>query len=130
LLYPSFKRSRVYRLVYYRTARGESPVSDFVDSLPGAHQAKIASALGRLEAQGTKLGRPEVAHLKDRIWELRVQFGGIQYRILFGLLKQGPVLLAHGFVKKTQAVPDREIRTADSRLADYEARITRGEVKL
>lgn len=120
----------MYRVIVYRTARGEAPVDRFLAELPQSHQAKVIVALERLAEHGVRLGRPEVAHLKERIWELRVQFSGIQYRVLFAVVRQANVLLLHGFVKKSQAVPEREIRTSEVRLVDFEARLARGEVKL
>jgi phage-related protein len=39
-------------------------------------------------------------------------------------------VLLHGFVKKAQAVPERELRTAENRLAEFESRLDRGEVTI
>jgi phage-related protein len=40
------------------------------------------------------------------------------------------VVVAHGFVKKTQVIPAREIETAEKRMKDYEVRVKKGEVTL
>jgi phage-related protein len=122
----------VFELYFFVTARGAMPAREFVDELPQNHQAKFAVAFGRLREQGTRLGRPDVAHLRGRVWELRVRFGGVEYRIFFAPLRgrAGALVLLHGFVKKSQAVPERELRTAENRLAEFESRLDRGEVTI
>ncbi len=54
--------------------------------------------------------------LTDDIWEFRTLYNGIQYRLLAFWDKTSSmktlVICAHGFIKKSNKVPDREILKA------------------
>lgn len=103
----------------YRTARGEAPVEVFLRELPAKHQARIARVLELLVAEGPQLRRPYADHVRGRIRELRVAFSRLEYRILHCVWGR-QVILLHAFIKKTPAVPEREIRTAEYRLGELE----------
>ena len=55
------------------------------------------------------------------IWELRTLFNGICYRLFaFWDKEQGAlVLITHGIIKKTQKIPDKEIKKAEALMKDY-----------
>lgn len=48
------------------------------------------------------------------IWEFRTLFAGIAYRLLafFDTDKQALIITTHGFIKKTQKTPQKEIERA------------------
>jgi phage-related protein len=55
----------------------------------------------------------------DDIWEVRVQYGNNIFR-LFGFFDGNDlVVLNHAFTKKTQKVPNKEIKIAEQRKKDY-----------
>jgi phage-related protein len=120
----------VYRVHLYRSQGGDSPVSDFLEELPEKDQAKIAAAMDYLGQQGPSLRRPHAAHVRGKLWELRISRGRNEYRLLYFFMGTQIVVVAHGFVKKTQAIPAREIKTAENRMKDYEIRVSKGEVTL
>ena len=117
-----------YRVHLYRPARGDSPVTKFLEELPEKDHAKIVAALDYLGQQGPVLRGPHAAHIKGKLWELRVSLARNEYRLLYFFMEGQFVVVAHGFVKKTQAIPAREIETAEKRMMDYEARMKKGEV--
>ena len=55
------------------------------------------------------------------IWELRTLYGGLAYRIMAFWDKQqhSLVIATHGFVKKTQKTPEKEIAKAISIMKEY-----------
>ena len=55
----------------------------------------------------------------DDIWEVRVQQGNSIFRILGFLDGKNLVILNHGFTKKSQKIPKKEIATAEKRKRDY-----------
>lgn len=56
------------------------------------------------------------------LWEVRIEFGGDAFRLL-GFWEAGRlVILTHGFAKKTQKTPAREIALAEQRKRDHENR--------
>lgn len=114
----------------YTTRREESPVAEFVHTLPLPHQTRVHRSLALLAEYGPNLRRPYADHVRGPMRELRVGFGRHEYRLLYYLRSDQVVVLVHAFAKKTQQLPARELDVADARREDYEARITRGEVKL
>lgn len=59
--------------------------------------------------------------LNDDIWEFRTKFQGITYRLLaFWDKDTGNLVIAtHGFVKKTQKTPEKEIDRAEALRKEY-----------
>lgn len=53
-----------------------------------------------------------VKHLREGVYELRVQHDGNLYRVFFVFDEGNIVMLLNGFQKKTQKVPEREIEKA------------------
>ena len=105
---------------FYRTSSGSCPVEQFLDGLSDQHAQKVAWVLRLVE----KIDRVPEQYLKklvgaDQIWEIRVQTGGMSYRML-GFF-DGPVLLilTSGFAKKQQKTPQKEIELAQRRRTEY-----------
>jgi len=61
---------------------------------------------------GHELRRPEAAYLGQDVYELRVKSMNVNYRMLYFFHGRGTAVLSHGFVKKTQAVPQGQIDRA------------------
>lgn len=61
--------------------------------------------------------------LKNDIWELRTKFGGVQIRLLAfwdkSNNKETLVIATHGFIKKVDKVPAREIDRAERLRENY-----------
>jgi phage-related protein len=128
--FPTVNGERMYRVYLYATATGNSPVRDFLDDLPEKQAAKVVAAVDYLGHMGPALQRPHAAHLRGKLWELRVSWARLEYRVLYAFLAQKNIVLLHAFAKKSDAVPAREIRTAEVRLGDFENRVRSGEVTL
>lgn len=111
-----------WTLVFYETASGNSPVEEFLSELPTADATRVARELHLLQTVGIQLGMPHVKRLEGSdLWELRVR-GRLHHRILYVAIRDRRMLLLHGFTKKTEKTPVREIQTATARLADYRER--------
>lgn len=119
----------MYRIVFYRTRRGESPVEEFIRQMPESHQKKVAMVFELLAGQGPELRRPYADQVRGRMRELRIQFGRNEYRVFHYFVAGEYVVLLHGFQKKTQALPEREIRTAEARMVDFDRRLSGGELE-
>ena len=74
-------------------------------------RAKCIKAIGLLKSSGHNLRRPYAAPLRDDIYELRVQFGHINYRMLYFFHVNTAVVLTHGLTKEKE-VPSVEIYRA------------------
>ena len=107
---------------YYKTARGEIPVKDFIEELPPKLQAKNMRELMMLEEFGTDLPQPYAKQLHGKdvagLWELRVKLASDITRVFYFFPIADRVLLLHGFVKKSDETPKRELETAKRRMKD------------
>lgn len=107
----------------YATENGEEPVMQFLDSLPGKHRAKAIWELDLLEEHGLSLKMPYVKNIQGEkykgLMELRVQQGNDISRIFYFLPIGNKFVLLHGFVKKAQKTPRKELETALRYKEDY-----------
>ena len=77
-------------------------------------QHKCIVKLERLEELGHELRRPEADFLRDGIYELRVRFQSVNYRMLYFFHGQAIAIVSHGLTKEDR-VPDKEIELAIER---------------
>jgi hypothetical protein len=68
----------------------------------------------RLEELGNELRRPVADYLQDGIYELRVHFRTMNYRMLYFFAGRRIVVVSHGLIKERR-VPGKEILLADKR---------------
>jgi len=106
-------------VVFYREGADTVPVLDWLDRLPAKVQDKCRVRIERLRDLGHELRRPEADYLRDGIYELRVGFRGMNYRMLYFFHGKDAAVLAHGLVKERE-VPPREIEEALSRKRRFE----------
>lgn len=118
-----------YEVLFYVKANGECPADDFLDALPAKIRAKVAKWIELLEEEGPDLPRPYADGLREKIRELRVQFGSAQYRLLYFFMAR-KVIITHGFVKRTERVPEPEIEKALSAMKDLCRRMGKGDVSI
>lgn len=111
-----------WTIEYYTNPQGNSPVEGFLRTLPGKDEAKIAWTVKLLSEFGLELGMPYARPLKGKLWELRTRTSGGAYRIIYFAHVGQRFVLLHGFVKKTQKTPRKEMETAERRMVDYLSR--------
>jgi phage-related protein len=108
---------------FYRTLDGRCPVADYLDELSSKQVEKV---LWTLRAVRTLHPVPAQYLQKmtatNDLWEVRVTLAGNIFRLLDFYDKARALVLSHGFTKKTQKTPPREIKTAERRKHDYENR--------
>lgn len=107
-------------VIFYRTARDESPVEKFLDGLSGKEAQKVVWVLQLIEEM-PRVPRQYFKKLTgtDDLWEVRVQFSGNIFRLL-GFFDGGRlVVLTNGFAKKSQKTPANEIEIAERRKRNY-----------
>ena len=121
-------KTEKYQVLFYETARGECPAEEFLRVLPIKIRAKVAKWIEKLEERGPDLPRPYADVVAGKIRELRVIFASRQYRFLYFFYKRD-VVITHGFIKKTDKVPENEIKRAEARMADFEDRAAKGEIE-
>lgn len=108
------------KVVLYRETDGSIPLLDWLDQLPARAKAKCELRLERLRELGHQLRRPEADYLRDGMYELRVGWGSMNYRMLYFFHGTVAAVVTQGLTKK-QAVPPREIEIALRRKATFAA---------
>ena len=107
-------------IIFYRTRKGECPVQDFLDSLPGKVAQKMTWVLKLVEDLEVV---PSTYFKKlvgtEGIWECRIHCGSDAYRLLCFFSTNSVVVLTHGFAKKRQKTPAREIERAEAYRRDF-----------
>jgi hypothetical protein len=98
-------------LITYKEKDGSVPLLKWMDTLSRKVQDKWTARIERLEELGHELRRPECDILRDKIYELRLKKGKVNYRILYTFVGQNVVLLSHGCSKEDK-VPETEIKRA------------------
>jgi len=108
------------QIKFYKTKSGESPVIDFLDSLPTKVAQKVTWVLKLVEELDIV---PSLYFKKligtDDLWECRIKLGSNIYRLLAFMHKNNLVVLTHGFVKKTDKIPNNELLKAHTYKYDY-----------
>ena len=108
------------RVVFYREESSRVPIENWLMDLPRRHYGKCLSSIRRLRRAGHRLRHPHTHILQDGIYELRPRYGKLRYRILYFWHGTGTAVISHGFVKKTDKVPQREIERARNRKRLFE----------
>lgn len=96
----------MYEVILLREAR------EYLDALGLRHQAKVQAVLAHLALKGPDLHRPHADIVRGKIRELRCGLGRIEHRLLF-FFDAKKVIVTHGFLKKTDRLPVRELNRAD-----------------
>ena len=92
----------------------DNSLEKFIESLENSTIAKILHTIDLLEMFGHKLGLPHSKRISKNIFELRI-YGAQKVRVFYTLHKFQAILL-HGFVKKTQKIPRKEIKIAEKKI--------------
>lgn len=112
-----------WKILLYQTPQGDSPVKEFIDNLELTAQAKVRNTINLLKDFGTRLGSPHIKKLTGtKVWELRI-LGADSLRILYISVTGKTFLLLHGFKKKKDKTPPKEIRIAEDRLEEHRSRV-------
>ena len=115
-----------WNVQFYQRENGDIPAYEFLCSLPPKLQAKAFSEIELLEKCGTALKEPYAKPLVGRkyqgLWELRVRFSSDSARIFYFLRAGDTFVLLHGFRKKTNKTPSKELERAMAYKEDYERR--------
>ncbi|OGE74408.1 MAG: hypothetical protein A3C49_03050 [Candidatus Doudnabacteria bacterium RIFCSPHIGHO2_02_FULL_42_25] len=88
-------------------------VQKFILNLEPVTKAKIARNLDLLENFGYKLEMPHSKKISDTLFELRIR--GQQEIRIFYCFHNEVIKLLHGFTKKSQKIPLKELRAAENK---------------
>jgi phage-related protein len=104
---------------FYRTLHGAEPVRDWLRGLEVPARRAIGFDLKLVEL-GWPVGMPLCRSLGRGLWELRSDLpDGRAARLIF-CVQEGVAVVLHGFIKKSQKTPLREIEVALRRKRDVD----------
>jgi phage-related protein len=105
---PVLKRLPAY---FYRLGSGREPVREWLKELESEDRKTIGEDIKDVEFSWP-IGMPLVRPLGRELWEVRSSLlRGRIARVLF-CVEEGRMMLLHGFIKKTQKTPQRDIDLA------------------
>lgn len=105
-----------WKVNFFQTARGDSPVKDFMKEQDENTYAKILSSIVLLRNGGPFLKPPYIKKLQDKLYELRIS--GVSAIRIFYTFKNGEYYLLHVFKKKSQKIPSKELKIAIDRIRE------------
>jgi phage-related protein len=119
-----------WEIEYFKKENGEIPVEDFLLTLNSKLRAKAYNDIILLKTLGINIREPYSSPIKgDKfkgIFELRTKFSSDATRIFYFLVKKNKFVLLHGFLKKTDKTPERELERALDYKLDFERRCQDG----
>ena len=104
-----------FTVEYIELNTGKSPFKEFVLSLPIPAQAKVFATINYfldLKNENLPIKESLSKHLGDGIFELRIALSDTIVRTLYFYQKGAKIIITHGFIKKTQKTPRKEIERA------------------
>jgi phage-related protein len=105
-------------VVFYKEdGSGNEPVKKWLFSLTKEDRREIGKNLRTIQI-GWPLGMPLVRNLGEGLWEMRSNILNDIARMIF-ITCQGEIVLLHGFIKKTQKIPNEELDLARKRAKKY-----------
>jgi phage-related protein len=112
-----------FEVEFYETVNGHVPVREFLDELkqsdPGDHAAVLR---GLAKLRNRQYHREPLSKaLGDGLFELR-HVGKLNTRVVWFFVKSRRIIAVHGIRNKGQAIPARDLDTAQDRMRDWRER--------
>jgi phage-related protein len=112
---------KVINAEFYQTDAGGEPVREFLrKELSPAERTAVGKDIRTVE-YGWPIGMPVCKDLKNGLLEVRTELDRKICRILFAIYGSRMVLF-HGFIKKSQSIPQADMTTALERKRTMEKR--------
>ena len=116
----------MYQILLYETPAGNIPLNKFIIDLAKQHKTEkiisLKDMLDDLKIMGLDIDKKHkkaIKYITEQIYELRPD----NVRVFFFMFDDDKIIILHGFEKKTQKTPKREIDKAKGYKKDYLSRI-------
>ena len=104
---------------FYQTPNGNEPVREWIKDLSPEDRQLIGRDVQKVEF-GWPIGMPYCRSPGKSLWEVRSDLtAGKIGRVIFCVVR-GQMALLHGFIKKTQKTPQRDVELALKRMKEVE----------
>ena len=111
-----------WSIEFYEREDGTSPVREFLEGLNDKTQGRFIWSIEQLRLLNVQAREPLVRHIEGKLWELRRTSSGNIYRIFYFFFTGRKIVFVHGFQKKTDKTPKKEIDIARQRMEEYTQR--------
>lgn len=107
---------------FYTRPNGHNEFLEFLNQLPLKDQNKLLSVINNVQEQGLLIARKMkwIKKLEDNLFELRSEAGNNIQRVLYFHWSENHFIVTHGFSKKTQKTPTKEIKRSLVIRAEFE----------
>lgn len=112
-----------FTVEFYESDAGSCPVQEFLDELKQSDPVDHAAVLrGLAKLRNRQYHREPLSKaLGDGLFELR-HVGKLNTRVLWFFVKDRRIIAVHGIRNKGQAIPARDLDTAQDRMRDWQER--------
>ena len=125
LLKAALFRLGIVTFEFYQSKSGNPVVYDWFLEQETKVKARFAQIFDLLQEKGTSVGMPYVRPIVNtKLYEIRVEQSTNIYRIFYFAYTGRRFVLLHGFQKKTQKTPKKEIELAEKRRKEFLAQET------
>lgn len=93
-------------------------VEDDILQWPAKILAKFLRIIDLMETDGPDLGMPFTKPMRDGLFEIRAKAQEGIGRAFFCTVQHSEITVLHGFIKKTEKTPKKEIKIARKRLQE------------
>lgn len=102
---------------FFQSNTGNQPVRDWLLSLSEQDRKAVGDDIRTAEF-GWPIGMPLCRSLKGHkgLWEIRTNLSGGRIARVFFCAYEGEMILLHGFMKKSQKTPEKELEAAARRM--------------
>lgn len=113
------RRAKIVHAFFYVSVGGRRPVRDWLMSLSHDDRRLIGEDIATLEFCWP-VGMPKCAAITGvkGLYEIRSSLDRGRIARVFFMISEGRMILLHGFEKKTQKTPQKEIDLAVARMKD------------
>jgi len=110
----------IWIVEFFTDKEGVKPAKNWLYNLESSARSKLLRNIDLLERLGLGIREPYVRHLEGKLYEVRAKDHKGIYRVIYVAHTGRKFILLHGFVKKTQKTPRRELEIAKERLKELE----------
>lgn len=104
----------ILRVVFFQSPSGREFVRDWLKELDKDDRKTIGEDIKLVQFRWP-LGLPLVRKMEANLWEVRSNLSGGRIARVFFTVRNGEMALLHGYVKKSQKTPARDLETAQRR---------------
>ena len=110
------------KFISYTRPNGRNEFEEFYNSLPTKDRNKLRATIDMIEKAGIQpaIQLEWVKKLNSKIYEIRSKISSNIQRALYFHIKNNQYIITHGFTKKTQKTPIKEIIRAKQIKQEFE----------